>query len=321
MTNSKKIKRNIGASRRLAPFRHVRSITFTIILLSVVLIFGRRKASTSPEPTPPPYNPTVFTASGKADKTIKVIEESGSIKTNQNATINFDASTGYSAKLIGVSENKTLALTTEHFAFNNNELSISDAGTTFIKDNGSSITAGSADAVIEYTLTFKVTSTASGVEPQSVDVSIPVKVSKAKSLGQTELDAFIKETKTIKEDGTSYNNYMVVDGMQFTFNTISTTTPHISSSSSEDSKTAKLSNVEKEFIKSLITDNSKNKSESYFTEVVTTTKSSVEAQKVSIHLKFILGDRYALADNYKFMAENVDIELKTTGSGSSFTTD
>ena len=314
MTNSKKIKRNIGASLRLAPFGHVRSITFTIMLLAVALIFGCKKSSTSP-------NPTVFTASGKADKTIKVIEESGSIKTNQNATINFNASTGYSAELTGVSENTTLALTTEHFAFNNNELSISEAGTTFIKDNGSSITAGSADAVIEYTLTFKVTSTASGVEPQSVDVSIPVKVSKAKSLGQTELDAFIKETKTIKEDGTSYNNYMVVDGMQFTFNTISTTTPHIKSSSSEDSKTAKLSNVEKEFIKSLITDNSKNKSESYFTEVVTTIKSSAEAQKVSIHLKFILGDRYALADNYKFMAENVDIELKTTGSGSSFTTD
>ena len=313
MTNSKKIKRNIGASRRLAPFGHVRSITFTIMLLAVALIFGCKKSSTSP-------NPTVFTASGKADKTIKVIEESGSIKTNQNATINFDASTGYSAELTGVSENTTLALTTEHFAFNNNELSISEAGTTFIKDNGSSITAGSADAVIEYTLTFKVTSTASGVEPQSVDVSIPVKVSKAKSLGKTELGAFIAATKTIKGDGT-YNNYMIVDGMQFTFNTINTTTPHINSSSSEDNKTAKLSNVEKEFIKSLITDNSKNKSESYFTEVVTTTKSSVEAQKVSIHLKFILGDRYALADNYKFMAENVDIELKTTGSGSSFTTD
>ena len=130
MTNSKKIKRNIGTSRRLAPFGHVRSITFTIMLLAVALIFGCKKSSTSP-------NPTVFTASGKADKTIKVIEESGSIKTNQNATINFDASTGYSAKLIGVSENKTLALTTEHFAFNNNELSISEAGTTFIKDNGS----------------------------------------------------------------------------------------------------------------------------------------------------------------------------------------
>ena len=293
-----------------------------VIMIAVLSLFAVscRKASTSPEPTPPPYNPTVFTASGKADKTIKVIEDGASIKTNQNATINFNASTGYSAELTGVSENTTLALTTEHFAFNNNELSISDAGTTFIKDNGSSITAGSADAVIEYTLTFKVTSTASGVEPQSVDVSIPVKVSKAKSLGKTELDAFIAETKTIKVDG-SYNNYMVVDGMQFTFNTISTSTPHISSSASEDSKTAKLSNVEKEFIKSLITDNSKNKSESYFTEVVTTTKSSAEAQKVSIHLKFILGDRYVLADNYKFMAENVDIELQTTGSSSSFTTD
>ena len=293
-----------------------------VIMIAVLSLFAVscRKASTSPEPTPPPYNPTVFTASGKADKTIKVIEESGSIQTNQNATINFNASTGYSAKLIGVSENKTLALTTEHFAFNNNELSISEAGTTFIKDNGSSITAGSADAVIEYTLTFKVTSTASGVEPQSVDVSIPVKVSKAKSLGQTELNAFIAETKTIKSDG-SYNNYMIVDGMQFNFNTISTSTPHINSSSSEDKQTAKLSNVEKEFIKSLITDNSKNKSESYFTGVVTTTKSSAEAQKVSIHLKFILGDRYVLADNYKFMAENVDIELQTTGSSSSFTTD
>ena len=44
MTNSKKIKRNIGASRRLAPFGHVRSITFTIMLLVVALIFGCRKS-------------------------------------------------------------------------------------------------------------------------------------------------------------------------------------------------------------------------------------------------------------------------------------
>ena len=44
MTNSKKIKRNIGASLRLAPFGHVRSITFTIMLLVVALIFGCRKS-------------------------------------------------------------------------------------------------------------------------------------------------------------------------------------------------------------------------------------------------------------------------------------
>ena len=44
MTNSKKIKRNIGASRRLAPFGHVRSITFIIMLLAVALIFGCRKS-------------------------------------------------------------------------------------------------------------------------------------------------------------------------------------------------------------------------------------------------------------------------------------
>ena len=43
MTNSKKIKRNMGASRRLVPFGQVRSITFTIMLLSVALIFGCRK--------------------------------------------------------------------------------------------------------------------------------------------------------------------------------------------------------------------------------------------------------------------------------------
>ena len=44
MTNSKKIKRNIGTSLWLAPFGHVRSITFTIILFAVALIFGCRKS-------------------------------------------------------------------------------------------------------------------------------------------------------------------------------------------------------------------------------------------------------------------------------------
>ena len=51
MTNSKKIKRNIGASRRLAPFGHVRSITFTIMLLAVALIFGCRKSGGGGGPT------------------------------------------------------------------------------------------------------------------------------------------------------------------------------------------------------------------------------------------------------------------------------
>ena len=51
MTNSKKIKRNIGASRRLAPFGHVRSITFTIMLLTVALIFGCRKSGGGGGPT------------------------------------------------------------------------------------------------------------------------------------------------------------------------------------------------------------------------------------------------------------------------------
>ena len=51
MTNSKKIKRNIGASRRLAPFGHVRSITFIIMLLAVALIFGCRKSGGGGWPT------------------------------------------------------------------------------------------------------------------------------------------------------------------------------------------------------------------------------------------------------------------------------
>ena len=51
MTNSKKIKRNIGASLRLAPFGHVRSITFTIMLLIVALIFGCRKSGGGGGPT------------------------------------------------------------------------------------------------------------------------------------------------------------------------------------------------------------------------------------------------------------------------------
>ena len=51
MTNSKKIKRNIGASLRLAPFGHVRSITFIIMLLAVALIFGCRKSGGGGGPT------------------------------------------------------------------------------------------------------------------------------------------------------------------------------------------------------------------------------------------------------------------------------
>ena len=114
MTNSKKIKRNIGASRRLAPFGHVRSITFIIMLLAVALIFGCRKSGGGGWPT---QTDPIRSLTGN----LLIVSTDG--KTNLNSLpLSF---VGASATVTEVTENpKKLNLDTTNFIVENNALKL-----------------------------------------------------------------------------------------------------------------------------------------------------------------------------------------------------
>lgn len=114
MTNSKKIKRNIGASLRLAPFGHVRSITFTIMLLAVALIFGCRKSGGGGGIT---QTDPIRNLTGN----LLIVSTDG--KTNLNSLpLSF---VGASATVMEVIENpKKLNLDTTNFIVENNALKL-----------------------------------------------------------------------------------------------------------------------------------------------------------------------------------------------------
>ena len=165
MTNSKKIKRNIGASRRLAPFGHVRSITFTIMLLTVALIFGCRKSSTSP-------NPTVFTVTAGTSSPIRIIKDTDyKPYADGNIGAKVGGTSDYSVTITKVEQkDKTVdvVLDASDFTVDKNTIKLSDAGIG--KFSGKTLTEKQAK---EYTLTLTYSTTAN-VEPKSREITTDI---------------------------------------------------------------------------------------------------------------------------------------------------
>lgn len=152
MTNSKKIKRNIGASLRLAPFGHVRSIIFAIMLLAVALIFGCRKSGGGGDPTP--QNPNMSIGN------LLIISTNG-IDTVQGISLRFDyADATVSDVVIDATNDMSDSITKDNFLIENNTLKLTNVNLDTKKAAVSnfatltfSLTPNSATPITKYTET------------------------------------------------------------------------------------------------------------------------------------------------------------------------
>lgn len=301
MTNSKKIKRNIGASRRLAPFGHVRSITFTIMLLTVALIFGCRKSSTSP-------NPTVFTVTAGTSSPIRIIKETDfKAYADGNIGAKVGGTSDYSVTITKVEQKDQtvdVVLDASDFTVDKNTIKLSDAGIG--KFSGKTLTEKQAK---EYTLTLTYSTTAN-VEPKSREITTDIGIVQNHLLTKQEFTDYVKKWKwqansTAQANaGNIYVNssddkssaQFQVNGVNF----VADKTKNYSVSGGGDGKAYSKANALNIFASASKKDDKDSKStgyESYFSDIKgLKTVDSDSLNKMTLYLQFILNDDTALID-------------------------
>ena len=305
MTNSKKIKRNIGASRRLAPFGHVRSITFTIMLLAVALIFGCRKSSTSP-------NPTVFTVTAGTSSPIKIIKDTDyKAYADGNIGAKVGGTSDYSVTITKVEQkDKTVdvALDASDFTVDKNTIKLSEETDKGInKFSGKNLTEKQAK---EYTLTLTYSTTAN-VEPKSREITTVIGIVQNHLLTKQEFTDYVKKWKwqanstaqanagNIYVDSSDNNNSAQFQVNAANFSAMDKTKNY--SITSQGSGTAySKANALNIFASAAKKDDKSNTStgyESYFSDIKgLKTVDSDSLNKMTLYLQFILNDDTALID-------------------------
>ena len=305
MTNSKKIKRNIGASLRLAPFGHVRSITFTIMLLTVALIFGCRKSSTSP-------NPTVFTVTAGTSSPIRIIKDTDyKPYADGNIGAKVGGTSDYSVTITKVEQkDKTVdvVLDASDFTVDKNTIKLSDAGIGKFK--GKTLTEKQAK---EYTLTLTYTTTAN-VEPKSREITTVIGIVQNHLLTKQEFTDYVKKWKWQANSTAQANagNIYVnssdnTKSVQFQVNSVNFSAADKNknySISAQGSGTAySKANALNIFASASKKDDSQNPTstgyESYFSDIKglkTVPSASDSLNKMTLYLQFILNDDTALID-------------------------
>ncbi|TXJ33835.1 hypothetical protein EPJ69_03480 [Brachyspira aalborgi] len=301
MTNSKKIKRNIGASLRLAPFGHVRSITFTIMLLTVALIFGCRKSSTSP-------NPTVFTVTAGTSSPIRIIKDTDyKAYSDGNIGAKVGGTSDYSVTITKVEQKDQtvdVVLDASDFTVDKNTIKLSDAGIG--KFSGKNLTEKQAK---EYTLTL-IYSTTANVEPKSREITTDIGIVQNHLLTKQEFTDYVKKWKwqansTAQANaGNIYVNssddkssaQFQVNGVNF----VADKTKNYSVSGGGDGKAYSKANALNIFASASKKDDKDSKStgyESYFSDIKgLKTVDSDSLNKMTLYLQFILNDDTALID-------------------------
>ena len=301
MTNSKKIKRNIGASRRLAPFGHVRSITFTIMLLTVALIFGCRKSSTSP-------NPTVFTVTAGTSSPIRIIKDTDfKAYADGNIGAKVGGTSDYSVTITKVEQKDQtvdVVLDASDFTVDKNTIKLSDAGIG--KFSGKNLTEKQAK---EYTLTLTYSTTAN-VEPKSREITTDIGIVQNHLLTKDEFTTYVKKwkwqansTAQANEGNIYVNSSDNTKSVQFQVNGVSFVadkTKNYSISGGGNGTAYSKANALNIFASASKKDDKDNKStgyESYFSDVKgLKTVPSDSLNKMTLYLQFILNDDTALID-------------------------
>ena len=302
MTNSKKIKRNIGASRRLAPFGHVRSITFTIMLLAVALIFGCKKSSTSP-------NPTVFTVEAGTSSPIIIIKDTDyKPYADGNIGAKVGGTSDYSVTITKVEQKDTtvdVVLDASDFTVDKNTIKLSDAGIG--KFSGKNLTEKKAK---EYTLTLTYSTTAN-VEPKSREITTVIGIVQNHLLTKQEFTDYVKKWKwqanstAQPNEGNIYvNSIDNKTSVQFQVNGVNFSatdkTKNYSITSQGGGTAYSKANALNIFASASKKDDKNNTStgyESYFSDIKgLKTVDSDSLNKMTLYLQFILNDDTALID-------------------------
>ena len=301
MTNSKKIKRNIGASLRLAPFGHVRSITFIIMLLTVALIFGCRKSSTSP-------NPTVFTVTAGTSSPIRIIKDTDfKAYADGNIGAKVGGTSDYSVTITKVEQKDQtvdVVLDASDFTVDKNTIKLSDAGIG--KFSGKNLTEKQAK---EYTLTLTYSTTAN-VEPKSREITTDIGIVQNHLLTKDEFTTYVKKwkwqansTAQANEGNIYVNSSDNTKSVQFQVNGVSFVadkTKNYSISGGGNGTAYSKANALNIFASASKKDDKDNKStgyESYFSDVKgLKTVPSDSLNKMTLYLQFILNDDTALID-------------------------
>lgn len=301
MTNSKKIKRNIGASLRLAPFGHVRSITFIIMLLSVALIFGCRKSSTSP-------NPTVFTVTAGTSSPIRIIKDTDyKAYADGNIGAKVGGTSDYSVTITKVEQkDKTVdvVLDASDFTVDKNTIKLSDAGIGKFKDK--TLTEKQAK---EYTLTLTYTTTAN-VEPKSREITTDIGIVQNHLLTKQEFTDYVKKwkwqansTAQANEGNIYVNSSDNSSSAQFQVNSptfAADKTKNYSINAAGSGTAYSKANALNIFASASKKDDKNNTStgyESYFSDIKgLKTVDSDSLNKMTLYLQFILNDDTALID-------------------------
>lgn len=326
MTNSKKIKRNIGASLRLAPFGHVRSITFTIMLLAVALIFGCRKSSTSP-------NPTVFTVEAGTSSPIRIIKDTDfKAYADGNIGAKVGGTSDYSVTITKVEQKDTtvdVVLDASDFTVDKNTIKLSDAGIGKFK--GKNLIEKQAK---EYTLNLTYTTTAN-VEPKSREITTDIGIVQNHLLTKDEFTAYVKKWKWQANSTAQANAGNIYvnssdnkNSVQFQVNGVNFSatdkTKNYSISSQGGGTAYSKANALNIFASASKKDDSQNPTstgyESYFSDIKgLKTVPSDSLNKMTLYLQFILNDDTALIDTELTHITNAneglsfELSLGTTG--------
>ena len=296
------------------------------MLLTVALIFGCRKSSTSPEPISP--NPTVFTVEAGTSSPIRIIKNTdyqpyadGNIGAKVGGTSN------YSVTITKVEQKDTtvdVVLDASDFTVDKNTIKLSDAGIG--KFSSQTLTEKQAK---EYTLTLTYSTTAN-VEPKSREITTDIGIVQNHVVTKAEVSGIVKKAqKSVeqvsgsagliylkpKEGSTSMNAISInMAGQDF-----QTTTP-------PDFKLTANNTDNNQFVAddalNIIGEALKNQTgyDTYFTDIKAIKKviDTTSVDKATFYFQFILNKENAISDEIKNIVDEtsgLSIEIKLQGGG------